>query len=301
MARARNIKPSIFKNELLGQADPLMTLLFISLWTLADKEGRLEDRPLRIKAETFPYRENININGYLTQLQQLGFIDRYSVGEIAIIQVITFKEHQSPHSTEKSSTLPAKPIDTQVTVNQPLNNESTNVVLNINVLNPSSLIPDSPILIPDTGIPSKSKTISASALLAALDIPENLASDWIVLRKSKKAAITQTALDGIQREADKAGMSLEAALRMCCERGWAGFKADWAKPPPTGVQDARLDVARQIMGDGHGIINTIYDINTRPAIENSRAGFPKAIAGIWESDAGEMAGYSDEGNLQRLG
>jgi len=143
MARARNIKPSFFKNELLGEADPLLGLLFISLWTLADKSGRLEDRPLRIKAETFPYRENLDINGYLTQLVSLGFIERYLAEGKEIIQITKFSKHQSPHSTEKASDLPCKPIDKPVTVKQPLNNESTNVDSNINVLIPDSLIPDS--------------------------------------------------------------------------------------------------------------------------------------------------------------
>ena len=107
MARARNIKPALFKNELLGVADPLLTLLFISLWTLADKSGRLEDRPLRIKAETFPYRENLDINGYLTQLYRLGFIVRYVVDGQPLIQVVNFEKHQTPHNTEKSSLLPS--------------------------------------------------------------------------------------------------------------------------------------------------------------------------------------------------
>ena len=50
MARARNIKPSFFTNELLGTEDPMVSLTFAGLWCLADKEGILEDRPLRIKA-----------------------------------------------------------------------------------------------------------------------------------------------------------------------------------------------------------------------------------------------------------
>jgi hypothetical protein len=49
------------------------------------------------------------------------------------------------------------------------------------------------------------------------------------LRKHKKAVLTETALKGIKAEAGKAGLSLEAALQTCCERGWAGFKADWVK------------------------------------------------------------------------
>ena len=52
-------------------------------------------------------------------------------------------------------------------------------------------------------------------------------NDWLVLRKNKKAAVTDTAIRGIEREAAKAGIGLEQALRICCERGWAGFKADW--------------------------------------------------------------------------
>jgi hypothetical protein len=49
MARARNIKPAFFKNEQLVELGMSTRLLFIGLWCLADREGRLEDRPKRIK------------------------------------------------------------------------------------------------------------------------------------------------------------------------------------------------------------------------------------------------------------
>lgn len=140
MARARNIKPSLFKNELLGEADPLITVLFVGLWCLADREGRLEDRPKRIRAEIFPYRETPDINGYLTELARLGFIERYEAGNQAIIQVVNFAKHQSPHKTEKHSELPAKPATARVTCKAPLNNESLTVKES---LIPDSLIPDS--------------------------------------------------------------------------------------------------------------------------------------------------------------
>ncbi len=144
MARARNIKPSLFKNELLGVADPLLTILFTGLWCLSDRDGLIEDRPLRIKAEIFPYRENLDVNGYLTELSRLGFIRRYNVGEIKVIHILKFLEHQNPHHTEKKSELPKYDIN-QEDVQAPLNNgyETVNVVL----------IPDSLILIPDSGIP----------------------------------------------------------------------------------------------------------------------------------------------------
>ncbi len=51
--------------------------------------------------------------------------------------------------------------------------------------------------------------------------------DFQKLRKTQKAPLTQSAVDGIQREATKAGWSLDDALKECCARGWRGFKADW--------------------------------------------------------------------------
>jgi uncharacterized protein YifN (PemK superfamily) len=61
--------------------------------------------------------------------------------------------------------------------------------------------------------------------------PENVSQavwdDFKKLRKDKKATITQTALNGIIREAEQANITLEAALQECCARGWGGFKAEW--------------------------------------------------------------------------
>ena len=52
--------------------------------------------------------------------------------------------------------------------------------------------------------------------------------DYLQVRKTKRTPITLTALDGIKRETQLAGMTLDEGLRMCCERGWVGFKAEWA-------------------------------------------------------------------------
>lgn len=106
MARSRNIKPGLFKNEILGVADPLYTLLFEGLWLLADREGRLEDRVLRIKAEIFPYRDGLNIDRMLDWLVANGFIIRYMSGINRYIQVLAFKKHQNPHKNEQPSIIP---------------------------------------------------------------------------------------------------------------------------------------------------------------------------------------------------
>lgn len=106
MARARNIKPGFFKNEILGAADPLYMILFEGLWVLADREGRLENRPLRIKAEIFPYREGVNVAEMLNWLDGQGFITQYEVGGVKYIQVANFVKHQNPHKNETESEIP---------------------------------------------------------------------------------------------------------------------------------------------------------------------------------------------------
>jgi uncharacterized protein YdaU (DUF1376 family) len=69
------------------------------------------------------------------------------------------------------------------------------------------------------------KPIKSIAPPEGVDV--SLFKDYLEVRKAKKAKWTETAYKGLQREADKAKMSLSDVMQMCCERGWAGFKAEW--------------------------------------------------------------------------
>ena len=70
---------------------------------------------------------------------------------------------------------------------------------------------------------------TALSLLAEFGITGQLADDFAEHRKSKKAAITRTALEGFQREADKAGIPLSDAIVIAICQNWQGFRADWCK------------------------------------------------------------------------
>ena len=106
MARARNIKPSIMDNEELAELDSLARLLFIYLWMLADRDGRLEDRPKRIAAQALPYDRHADVGAMLDELHKAGFIVRYEAQGIACIQISAFAKHQTPHVREAASSLP---------------------------------------------------------------------------------------------------------------------------------------------------------------------------------------------------
>lgn len=121
MARIRSIKPQFFLNEELSELPAIVRLLFIGLWTQADREGRLLDRPKRLKAELFPY-DNFDVDKGLNQLSDAGFIFRYKVNanitdrilapeqpitELALIQIKKFLKHQKiDKANESESDLP---------------------------------------------------------------------------------------------------------------------------------------------------------------------------------------------------
>lgn len=105
MARSRNIKPGFFTNDELAECQPLARILFAGLWTIADKEGRLDDRPKKIKAMVLPF-DDVDCDALLQQLHQHKFINRYQVKGDSYIQVSNWKKHQNPHCKEAASEIP---------------------------------------------------------------------------------------------------------------------------------------------------------------------------------------------------
>jgi len=111
MARTRLLKPGFFQNEQLADLPMSARLLFAGLWTIADRAGRLEDRPKRIKALLFPFDADVEMDDLLAGLCRGGFIRRYEAEQVAVIQIVRFLEHQKPHKNEPPSVLPRESKD----------------------------------------------------------------------------------------------------------------------------------------------------------------------------------------------
>lgn len=86
---------------------------------------------------------------------------------------------------------------------------------------------------------------------ATLGVPRQLLEDWLIVRKAKSVgAVTGTVIEQLMEQAQRAGISVEEAIRICCARGWAGFNANWLRerghqPAGTGTayrneRDARV-------------------------------------------------------------
>jgi len=142
MARARNIKPKFFTNPELVELPFSTRLLFIGLWTIADREGRLEDRPKQIKMNIFPSDE-VDINSALSDLQNAGLLLRYEVDGVRYLQINTFCKHQNPHKDEKASTIPAPKLHGATNMQQSNEHDSSPAITLIPVSpNPDSLKPE---------------------------------------------------------------------------------------------------------------------------------------------------------------
>jgi hypothetical protein len=75
-------------------------------------------------------------------------------------------------------------------------------------------------------IKTKTKRTSGADVFPEVE-DRKLVADWLKVRKEKRLALTDTALEGFMREVRKSGLSLETILKKCCEKGWGGFEAKW--------------------------------------------------------------------------
>lgn len=84
----------------------------------------------------------------------------------------------------------------------------------------------------DTDTEQNKKTTRKSSLskLIELGVNEQVARDWLVIRKTKKSPLTDTALKQIIAEAEKAKIPLPNVIEICAKENWAGFKASWEIP-----------------------------------------------------------------------
>ncbi|HFK4243378.1 TPA: HNH endonuclease, partial [Escherichia coli] len=96
---------------------------------IADREGRGEDRPKKIKVIVLPF-DDVNVDELMQTLHEKGFIRRYEVDGNRYFQVINWSKHQNPHHKEIASIIPAPPEhkDTVCEGYIPLNNSTREMI-----------------------------------------------------------------------------------------------------------------------------------------------------------------------------
>jgi len=96
MARIRTIKPEFPQSETIGKLSRDARLLFIQLWTICDDAGRTRGASRMLASLLYPYDTDAPslIDDWLAELDRLGVIIRYRVGDNAYVQVAKWREHQ---------------------------------------------------------------------------------------------------------------------------------------------------------------------------------------------------------------
>jgi hypothetical protein len=153
-------------------------------------------------AERWKWGHRDRVKRYLTLLEKDGMIELKTTHLNSVITICNYSHYQDEHASDEAPDKAASEAagKAQTTIKQ-LNKETKKQVLN--------------------------KQPDLQSILAGHGITGQLALDFHRLRKEKKAPITETAMAGIAKQAAKAGISMEAAIKICIERNWQGFNAGW--------------------------------------------------------------------------
>jgi len=110
MARTRHVKPEFFLSEELAQLGRSGRLFYIGLWTLCDRDGRVEVRPAKMKAQIFPYDVDFTPETVMRTIAALAALKKVTVYDVEgklYLDCPSIPEHQWMHNSEKSKNLPA--------------------------------------------------------------------------------------------------------------------------------------------------------------------------------------------------
>ena len=242
MAKLRSVSTAFWSDPFIEDLTPSNKLLFLYLMTneKTNMLGIYESSVKKISFETGIKKEDI-LKG-LEEFESLGKV-KY---ENNFIILINYMKHQNFNTNMKKSA-----IDTYngLPKNMIINN------LNISKDNPSegfeSLLNHYGMvrkvevkveLEREVEIEYKKEEETNKALpfsffnsLILLGADKQLASDFIKVRKVKKATNTLTAFNGFKKQLEKSGLNINKVLLECVEKSWGSFKAEWSEQKKEGA------------------------------------------------------------------
>lgn len=206
----RIIREAILSSEKMASLGWPEEVFYRRLMSIVDDYGRCEANPQLLRARCYPLQTDAvrvtDISRWMAACQKAGLILCYAVQGKQYLEVSNFGQQQR----SASKCPPPDGVCDQMI---------SDAHLDVSVSGGVS----------EGGGGDEKKRVTAPP-------PDGVSSeawaDFLKIRKAKKAPMTPTALAGIQREAGKAGYTLQQAIETCCERGWQGFKADWVANTP---------------------------------------------------------------------
>lgn len=79
----------------------------------------------------------------------------------------------------------------------------------------------------DEGKKEDEKKFNFKKELINLGVEEKIVSDWLKVRKTKKASNTETAFNRIKSEIESCNLTANECIIIAVENSWSGFKSEW--------------------------------------------------------------------------
>lgn len=239
MARIRTIKPEFPQSESMGRVSRNARLLFVLLWTLCDDSGRARGNSRMLASLLFPYDDDAPalIDGWIAELQKESCIERYSADGSTYIEIVNWLNHQKIDKPSPSK-IPAFSESSRILAN-PRECSSVDQGVDQGIVDSADhRCTVTTITNPETEARTKIGVVVAQkfnpiSFLTGNGATKQVAADYLAIRRSKKAPPTETALRELVGGAEKAGVTVQQALEVCCKKNWVGYDGSWQGAKPT--------------------------------------------------------------------
>lgn len=265
MSRIRSIHPGLWTDENFVSVSAYARILFMGIWTECDDKGSFVWSPLKLKMRLLP-ADNIDAGDLLDELLAANLIAAYEVDGKSYGAVRNFCKFQRPKKpndiypqTPEIAKFAAFEAPSEAVGSEPVPNQFRTDT-------------EKPKQMEDGGgnkppyIPPKQK---ANSVAKPESVTDQVWSDFLAARKAKRSPLTETALAGIAREAQKAGWSLNDALAESVARGWQAFKAEWVEK-------------RSLPAEGRKQTPAEWLAFCEERVRNLRASGPRNLLEEWE-------------------
>lgn len=223
----RLLREGILTSPRLARLGWAEEVLYRRLMSVVDDFGRYYADPGMLRAACYPRQlskvSDSDVGKWLAQVAEAGLVRVYPAqdGE-SYLELVNFGQQVRA----KKSKFPDPPSDCNADAAHMRSRCSANARLDVfvdeDVDEDESAGADAPAAPRKRAAPQPQPSRPE-------DVDAQVWSDWLAIRRAKKAPLTHTAMKQMASEVERAGLTLDAALRICCTRGWAGFKAEWTQ------------------------------------------------------------------------
>lgn len=169
----------------------------------------------------------------IKKLKSTGELASSSHARHSVITIVGYESYQSLDKlNDNEITLKSHRVDTEIATNKNVKKEKK---------------------VKNKDIAEQAPKFNFKAELINLGVDKELVSDWLAVRRKKKASNTKTAFNTLVNQITKSGLGAQEAIRIATSKSWGGFEANWVKSNNSNQPDFS-DESTDWVNQDHGLI-----------------------------------------------